>query len=246
MFLSITVILCLILGSYAGDLPPNITKCKVDDNVCVAQKIEEVLRKYPHGNPDIGLPNMSALPIKNVIISRASGSSPIQMNLKFVQFVTDGLQNGQVLNTTGWTKNPKIFEGNFFYPKLVVKGDYESDGRILFLSMNGRGKGLFELTNCHFNVKTKVVLEKRSNGKNYAKITKLKLVLSPEKAYTNMDNLVNGSPELSKTINDVINENWRDVWQEISNGLNAALGEVLENLLTGIFNELSYDDFYAE
>ncbi|XP_061386799.1 uncharacterized protein LOC133321734 [Musca vetustissima] len=142
--------------------------------------MEEVLRKYPTGNPDIGMPNVSALTLKNVTISQVSDSA-IKLNFKFLQLVVEGLQNGQILNTTGWTKDPKIFEAIFFFPKLLINGDYETDGRILVLAMNGKGKGYFDLTNGIFNVRVKVALEKRHNGKNYVKITKLKLNLLPEK-----------------------------------------------------------------
>uniref|UniRef100_T1PFS3 Hemolymph juvenile hormone binding protein (JHBP) n=1 Tax=Musca domestica TaxID=7370 RepID=T1PFS3_MUSDO len=206
----------------------------------------EVLQKYSNGNPDFGMPKISGLQLKNITVARASSKSPIQLNFKFIQLTSQGLEDSIIVNTSGWTKTPKNLEANLILPKLVINGDYETDGRILLLALDGKGTGYFEMTDNQVNIKVKVVLEKRSDGKNYIRIIKIKAVMIPKNLFIKMDNLVKGSPELSKTINDVINDNWSDVWQELAPGINNALAQIIESLAAPVFDKLSYDDFYVE
>ncbi|XP_073819357.1 circadian clock-controlled protein daywake-like [Musca autumnalis] len=246
MLFYFTILLSLIVGSCFGDLPSDVEKCKVNDNECVATKIMEILKKFPNGNSDFGMPKISAMQLKNVTVARASDNSPIKLNFRFEQFIATGLENSIVLNTSGWTKTPKNLEANIIIPKLVINGDFETDGRILLLSLEGKGKGFIELTDCYANIKGKVVLEKRSDGKNYLKLTKLKAVMQPKKFFMKMDNLVKGSQELTQTLNDVLNDNWIEVWNELSAGINDALSKILLQLTVDVFNKLSYDDFFVE
>nr|XP_013112912.1 unnamed protein product [Stomoxys calcitrans] len=240
------IVLGLLFECKSGQLPPDIQKCKVNDNVCVANKIRELFQKFPNGNPQFGMPNVSAINLTNVTVSRAKSDSPIQLNFKFLKLTCYGLENSIIVNTTGWSKEPKIIDGEIYVPLMKIVGDYETNGKILLLSLDGKGKGTFEMTDCIFHMKGRLSFEKRKDGKNYAKLEKLKVDMKPKKFFVNMENLVRGSQVLTDTLNKVLNDNWRDVWNEMSDGINTALASVYTNITSGVLNELSYDDFYAE
>lgn len=63
---------------------------------------------------------------------------------------------------------------------------------------------------------------------------------------TNCQNLFNGNEVLSKTLNDVLNENWKDVWTELQEGINHALEVIITNISNEIFSNLSIAEMYAD
>nr|XP_013112563.1 unnamed protein product [Stomoxys calcitrans] len=180
-FVIVTIVIFLSLQCQGADLPSDIAKCKAGDNACIRDKIMELFKKFPKGNPEFGMPNISALSKNNVVISRASPDAPVQLNFKFLDYTCYGFENAVVVNTTGWTKKPKVIEAHLRVPSLRMGGEYEGSGKILFLTLNGKGKGLVELVDCTAFTKFEIRLEKRNNGKNYAKIIKMKVDLEPKK-----------------------------------------------------------------
>lgn len=61
-----------------------------------------------------------------------------------------------------------------------------------------------------------------------------------------LDNAFNGNTELSQIINDVINENWKDVWSEMQWGVNQAFEKFASDMIDGIYHELPIDDLYLD
>lgn len=61
-----------------------------------------------------------------------------------------------------------------------------------------------------------------------------------------MENLVQGNKELTDSMNQVINENWQDIWSEMNEGITAAVSTVMTKVFTDVVNVLSADDFYSE
>lgn len=140
----------------------------------------EIFQKYPNGSPKFGMPNVSALVLKNVTVSRATRSSPIQLNFKFLQFVANGLEKCNVTRVSGLDKDPKSVEVDAILPKLTISGDYVTKGKILLLVLDGSGKGDIEMTDSKVKVRVKCHLE-QMDGKNYIKIDKIKALLEPNK-----------------------------------------------------------------
>ncbi|XP_075145230.1 circadian clock-controlled protein daywake-like [Haematobia irritans] len=244
--LTVIIIISLSLGCYGGDLPADISKCKMEDNVCIRDKIMEIFKKFPNGNPSFGMPNIAELPLKNIVVARANNASPIQLNFKYLELLCYGIDKSIIVNTTGWTKDPKTITTHIHVPLMRIVGDYEAGGKILLLSLNGGGKGIVELTDCQVVLKCQVHLEKRNDGKMYLVVTKARVNLQPKKVFIQMDGLVKGSQELTNSLNKVLNDSWMDAWNEISDGVNNALAKIFYNIISQILNEIPYDDFYAK
>ncbi|XP_075145224.1 protein takeout-like isoform X5 [Haematobia irritans] len=246
IYLTAATVASILVQCYCEYLPSDLEKCKVEDNECIRNKIMEIVKKYPKGNPKIGLPNMSELQMNNLTISRANGNSTLQLNLKFSKLTTYGIENVLIEHTSGWTKDVKNIEIEAKIPWLKQVGDYETNGKVLLFNLESKGRGNFEMTDCKAHFKVQLKLEKREDGKNYAKLTKLKITVKPERLSIRMENLVKDSKELTDAINAVLNDNWRDLWNELSDGINNALSEAYMNILTSVLNKIPYDDFYAE
>ncbi|XP_075145233.1 protein takeout-like [Haematobia irritans] len=206
----------------------------------------EVFKKYAKGNPKMGLPDLTALPVKDVTVSKANSNSPIKMDFKFSDATCYGVEKTIIEVTSGWVKEPKFIEGDIIIPHLKIVGNYETSGKILLFALNGKGKGTVELFDSKVHCKYRMSLEKRSDGKNYAKVNKIKVDMKPKKIHFDLENLVDGNKELSDTLNNVLNESWSDVWNELADGVNNVIGNLFIDIMNKIYNELSYDDFYAD
>ncbi|XP_065354463.1 protein takeout-like [Calliphora vicina] len=244
--LIITILVYKLFAVYGGDLPPEIQNCKSTDNdECIARTIEEIFKRYPNGNADFGMPSVAALNFTNLKISRPNPSSSIQINFEFIKCTMYGLENVKILHASGFDKELKKPQLDILIPKLRITGYYESTGKLLLLPLNGKGNGDIELRESKFHASGKLEIEKR-NGKNYGKIKSVKAAIEPKQVLVKVENIFNGNPILSETINDVVNENWRDVWSELQEGINNAMEMMITQIMSGIFNELSIDDFYSD
>ncbi|XP_013112793.1 circadian clock-controlled protein daywake-like [Stomoxys calcitrans] len=241
----LNIVVLLSLECQSGELPSDIVKCTVGDNDCVRDKIMEVFQKYPKGNPKFGLPNISALTLNDVTIAQVKGNAPITLNFKFLKMTVYNMEKSIILNTTGWSREPKIIETYSFVDFVKIVGDYESEGKALLFTLNGKGKGVVELSNCTTHTKWRLDFEQRSDGKKYIKVSKLKAVMTPQKMVIKLDNLVKGSKELTDSLNSALNENWMDFWNELSDGIGNSITQIFTNVLSSVFNELSYDDFFS-
>ncbi|XP_013110922.1 protein takeout [Stomoxys calcitrans] len=246
VFFTIVIICTILLPVYSGMLPADFTKCKVGDNACVRDKMQELYEKFPKGNPSLALPDISALYMENITVARANSGSPLQLDFKFLDLINYGIETAKVINTTGWIKDPSIIEVDAEIPLLKLVGHYQVKGKILLFNLKGEGKATFELTDCKIHLKGRVKLEKRSNGKNYLKPIKLIATLEPKEVVVQMENLINGNKELSDSVNAIINENWRDIWEELRDGTNNVISQLYFTIIGNVLNVLSYDDFFAK
>lgn len=72
------------------------------------------------------------------------------------------------------------FEMYGSFPKIVLKGKYVADGRILILPIRGDGDAEIVLHNPKFSVKFKPGTQQR-NGRTYLSVDKLKVLVEPQK-----------------------------------------------------------------
>ncbi|KNC23523.1 hypothetical protein FF38_00783 [Lucilia cuprina] len=241
----------ILIGSLkqaVGSLSPDIEKCKSTDNdECVINNIMKIMKLYPHGYPDIGLPEISAITVNDVILSSSKADSPIHFDLKFNTFTITGLDKQKILRAHGFNKNlTQTIELDFFATELKIDGDYEMEGKLLVLPLNGKGVGNIVMKDLTSKYKIKINLENRNN-KLYGVIDKLKLwVLEPKKIIINLQNVVNNNEVLSKTVNEVVNENWRDVWKELQSNTIKFVEDNFRRILNDILNTLPVDEFFMD
>ncbi|XP_034662607.1 circadian clock-controlled protein [Drosophila subobscura] len=237
--------LTIFMGCLAlvwGQLPPDIEKCQAGDAICIAKTITHILQSYPKGIPAIGLDAVDAISFENVIVSRKESS---KLDLKFHTLTVRGFENTTVLDAKGFDGDsmPRVFELSAFTPLLRLEGEYETQGILLTMPIQGRGQALVELKDCHFRCKVRVMEELRLDGKRYMEIPKVKCLVDVQSMHINFENLFNNK-ELSDTMNELANNNWLEIWKTLRKGINSALDQVAGTILRRVANKLSYDDFY--
>lgn len=55
-----------------------------------------------------------------------------------------------------------------------------------------------------------------------------------------------GNPTIENTINKVINENWREIYNELKPDLELNVGDVIKSIITPLFDSVPYQEFFLQ
>ncbi|XP_054726279.1 protein takeout-like [Anastrepha obliqua] len=239
---------CLLLTSAASsNFPADIPRCRVADTDCITRTTINLVRQYARtGYPAAGFPTVEPFLIKRFDISDGrTGSLNLKLNFRDVN--VEGLSGVQVDRTVGFERDPATSKFEFYglLPKIILRGKYVADGRILILPIRGDGDADILLQNSKFSIKFKPALHPK-DGKTYLSVDKLKVLVEPEKMSIKMTNLFNGDPALGGNLNEFLNQNWRDVWNELQPSIHVAIAEVIKSVLQTLFKRFAYEDLYAD
>lgn len=130
-------------------------------------------------------------------------------------------------------------------PKITVSGDYKINGRVLVLPIQGQGKAnlVFENAEMVVKYKPKVVVKK---GKDYIQTEKFQLSFDTTRMRINLENLFNGDKALGDNMNQFLNENWRDILNELKPSVTYAVEEILKGIINRIFAKVPYESVFLE
>lgn len=147
-------------------------------------------------------------------------------------------------------------------PELRLDAEYELNGKILLLPVQGQGpctitlgtdtKNLpitfpkhFFLVNAWLNHSiTGEPYEKK--GKRYIKIVDYKVSIVPERMTFKFDNLFNGDQRLGDEINKVVNENWDAIFKDVKASYDETFGLIFKDLSNRVFSRVPFNEIFLE
>uniref|UniRef100_A0A336LYW4 CSON008370 protein n=1 Tax=Culicoides sonorensis TaxID=179676 RepID=A0A336LYW4_CULSO len=220
--LFIIVISNLMINIVIADrVPSDIKKCKITDTKCFEEQFNYALKNYKQGIPSLGVPSIDPLKIEKIEISennQGKSRRPINLDMTFTDIDLTGLSDCKISNVKGWDTVQKDFKSNMELtikgPVLKLAGQYTIKGRVLILPIEGAGDCELSLENILIKVNF-TGQGTENNGKRYIKITKPVISLKTKKLNTRLENLFNGDMRLSKQMNIFLNDNWRDIFEEL-------------------------------
>ncbi|XP_022216014.1 protein takeout [Drosophila obscura] len=241
------VALLVCLASGASSFPPDLQRCRIGDTKCIINTAHYVVRKYAKtGYPAAGFPQVEPFLVKRFDISDGrTGSLNLKLNFKDVN--VEGLSGVQFDNAVGFGADPGTskFEMYGSIPKIVLRGKYTADGRILILPIRGDGDADITLHSPKFSVKFKPGTQVR-DGRTYLTVDKLKVLVEPQRMNIKLTNLFNGDQALGANLNQFLNENWVEVWSELQSSIHLAIAEIMKSILSNLFKRFAYEDLYLE
>ncbi|KAH8372566.1 protein takeout [Drosophila serrata] len=242
---SVALLICLASG--ASNFPPELPRCKIGDTTCIINVSHTLVRQYAKtGYPAAGFPQVEPFLVKRFDISDGrSGSLNLKLNFKDVN--VEGLSGVKFDRAVGFGPDPATskFEMYGSFPKIVLRGKYVADGRILILPIRGDGDAEIILHNPKFSVKFKPGTQQR-NGRTFLSVDKLKVLVEPQKMNIRLANLFNGDQALGANLNQFLNDNWVEVWSELHPSIHVAIAEIMKTILTQLFKRFAYEDLFLE
>ena len=82
------------------------------------------------------------------------------------------------------------------------------------------------------------------NNKTYMKLTTCKVDGKPENLRFRIDNLFDGDEEAGRRMNEIVNENWSVLYDDIKNEYLDIPGQMLATILTGFFSRVSLEEMF--
>jgi hypothetical protein len=86
--------------------------------------------------------------------------------------------------------------------------------------------------------------EKMKKGKTFIKIISSNVSMDPEFVSYNFENLFNGDKQLGDNINRVLNDNWKQVFDEVKDDYIEVINRILVQLLNNFFSKVSLEDAF--
>lgn len=224
----------------------DIQKCRGGDGECLPGVITSVISRVANGHPGLNLPPIDPLHI-NAINMQSGSNSPVNINLDLMNQDLHGLTNIKVKKVRGFEKNPEgqLFDVDAFVDRVKLIGQYKIDGRVLVLPIQGQGRSNLTLDNLNINIK----FTTRSTVKNnnlYIQTTKMRFTFDVSRLYIYLENLFNGDKALSDNMNLFLNENWKDIFQELRPSIQDAFSQIVDSLINSVFAKIPYSDIYLD
>ncbi|XP_058060766.1 protein takeout-like [Anopheles bellator] len=240
--LLVSTFIALVSLGNAVKLPSAFTRCNPADEQCIIQAISNTFQKYTTGLPQLGLASLDPLRIDEMDIVQGEGPVNIELNFKNVDII--GFKDVIVKKAKGFTANPNVMEINLEVPLASLVGDYKIKGKVLILPIQGEGVSNLTMANCNFVMKWNGALQKRSDGKEYYQMNKIKATLDTTRFYTELTNLFNGDKALGENMNMFLNENWQDILKELKPAIISSFAKVFRAIITNVFDNVPYNELF--
>ena len=66
------------------------------------------------------------------------------------------------------------------------------------------------------------------------------------RAHITFTNLFNGNVQLGDALNKFINDNWKDIINDLKPAMAESLGAIYKSLLDNMFSNIPYDEFFEK
>ncbi|KAH8359463.1 hypothetical protein KR093_006951, partial [Drosophila rubida] len=226
-------------------LASDITKCHFGDSPCIIDSINDVIRRYPKGIPEIGLPPLDETALQDVSILDSPQRGPVWLTFHMRDNVNKGFNNATITHVEGFNRDPTkqriVIKARI--PRLVHEATYNMQGQWLLLKANTTGKLQSDFQNIHFTLIIKIIMEYRNN-KRYLKIYELVPLVTLDRWIIWLNDLYKENSDLTIAINRAFNKNWVEFWNGVEPGLLKAFALAFTGVLNEVLENVAYDDMF--
>ncbi|KAK4878718.1 hypothetical protein RN001_011224 [Aquatica leii] len=240
------VFLVLVLGSSCAlQLPPEVPKCRRADpkiDECLKNAIQKTLNILAKGLPGFNFDSIEPIKIPSLMIGEGKGAVHVVQNYKNME--VHNISKAVIKNVKSiFTDDGFKLEVNTALSQSTLETEYNFNGNILIFPIVGNGTATIRLENSQasLHVFGKSFTKKQ---KKYVEITELKISLNPSKVEFDFRNLFNGDVRLGTEMNKLLNDNWKDVYDDVKHGYEDAIGAVFQNLANLIFKRVPFDNIF--
>ncbi|KAK9500950.1 hypothetical protein O3M35_002107 [Rhynocoris fuscipes] len=235
VFLSVTI----VLATTAVTVPQTWKICKKSDpkiNECLKSSLQDIIRSLKSGNSNFDLPPLEPLLIEEIVLHQGNGQA-VTLDLTLKKLNIYGLSKVVIdkvdaqLDKNMLTANLHV-EGDF---KII--SDYTSKGKILLLPINGAGKSELILDN--FKAKIVMKFKKVTKGdETFYSNEKNDISIDTTRLHLNFKRTVNADDPIAKNLNVFLNENWKEILNELKPAISQAFGAAIKNFANKVFSKV--------
>lgn len=86
----------------------------------------------------------------------------------------------------------------------------------------------------------------KRHHKTYLKFVEHHVTLDVTHVYFHFDNLFNGNKALGDNINQVLNDNWKEVFEDVKSGYCEVMSEIIQSLLNNFWSAVALEDAFHD
>ncbi|XP_073985297.1 protein takeout-like [Rhodnius prolixus] len=240
------VIILLLLGSGVVNgipqkIPSFIKICKQSDpelDECVKESVEQIRPYLSKGIPELNIPGCEPLVLPEIVMNQGKGSVSVQS--KYTNIKIFGPTNFKLESVKLDLENDKV-KIKLSLPRLETSGDYTISGRILMLPIAGQGIS----TGNYSDIEATAIMQGErfsKRGKTYFNVKDFLVDFSIGHASVRLDNLFNGDQQLGEAMNEFLNDNWKDVADEMKPVLEKTIGDLFKQFSNRIYHKYPLDE----
>lgn len=236
VFLTVFLFQFVDFGASLGtEIPSYIQICNQSDpklGVCIRKSVNALKPYLIKGIPELDVPPLDPLFVPMIAIDQTGG---IQVAASFHNISIYGAGDFRLRNIRTEMESNKM-RIKLWYPQLSLAATYDIRGQLLMLPIAGQGACWGNFTDIDGTVS--VQLERiMKNGQEHFKTKFMKIEFNIGGATSHLYNLFNGAdPELGKSVNQFINENWKIVTAEIRPSLEETIAKMIAEISDRFFD----------
>ncbi|XP_034106366.1 circadian clock-controlled protein daywake-like isoform X1 [Drosophila albomicans] len=238
--------MCLRIVNNA-QLPENIKKCRFGDNECIKGSINELIKLYPNGIPELNISPFNDFRPSDLQLWDSPKVGGTWITFRLTNQVVRGCENATVTRVSGFAEDPakSKIQIELNIPRMIHRSQYEMDLRWLtMVQTNTTGPCYAEFQNVSLVLNIKVIVMYKME-KRYLKIYELVPELDLGRFTLKLDGLYKENEDLTQAVNRVYNENWIELWNDVEPTVISSYGRRGAELLDKIFATISYDDMFV-
>ncbi|XP_060533110.1 protein takeout-like [Cylas formicarius] len=230
--------LCLINLCFGA-----FTKCKMEDDQCLAKAIEDGIKQLQPGMPEFELPPLDPLKIDKLVLGRGTGAVHLVQNYRNIELL--GMTQLTVPKAH-FDAEKKILTFTTVHPNITQKAEYSADGQILVLQVYGHGRSTITFSNCRLDVQVRFKTVKK-NDETFYKISDFRThLIELDNLALNFENLFDGNKLLGDNLNKVINEEWRVLFEDVVDEVDKQYSAVELKYAQKLFDRLPVKYIFAD
>lgn len=242
------LVLLTISATLGKNLPEFITPCPYSTDPqelgqCVKQVFENNKEKFIQGIPEMHIPVLEPFKLKQIDFNTGNAST-IGVHAIFSNVKIEGARNAVLKSVKADIPNREATL-EIEIPSLRITGNYNLEGRILVMQINGTGHGEGNFTNLYaINKYNGEFVTKK--GKEYIKWSNTHLDLSVKSMSIYFDDLFHNNKELTETTNAVINENSEEILKELKPLVEETISTITFSIVKEVFDKFSVDELFPK
>ncbi|KAJ9580231.1 hypothetical protein L9F63_004104 [Diploptera punctata] len=240
------MILSLLQLMSCHDLPEDWIKCHRNDpqlNDCLKTAVQGVLIQLGNqGLPSLDLKHLEPLEVNEIEVQQKGTSDAVSMKIVLRNAKLHGLSKSSILKFDAHLDNYEL-DGETLTAVMKLEADYVINGNIFVIPVTGKGKcnvTLYDATILH-GIQGKRV---ERGGEAFMELKKYKTTFSAKRMHSHFDNLFNGNKILGDTVNQIMNDNFQFLINEMKPSLEKQLGIILLNYADEIFKKVPFDNIF--
>ena len=148
------------------------------------------------------------------------------------------------------------------FAEITKKCHYQLNGRVLLLPIRGEGDSTIVLSKFRYKWLLLVLLrylflgnmkisgflpyqEVKRSGKTYLSFDSHNVTFDVGSVYFHFDNLFNGDRGLGDSLNKVLNDNWKQVFDDVKPNYSKVMDDIIQSLLNQFFGRVSLEDAFS-